>query len=214
MALKAGYQGVKHGKIVIPIGSSTKVGGVKPVSKTPAMTKEVGVTSAGKLYTAADIPPYTISDAGKVLKVGEDGSLLWSEPPSGGNDNYTINDFIYKDDVAFTGSEIISKSGFKQYYIPLKNDITNYFWILLAEVNPYSEESGNYFVSIIESLDVGYYTSHYTTSFDDHILTDKTYDYEGSYLVIGKQNSEGEVEQINFDEDVFRFYFMTIHEEE
>lgn len=37
----------------LPIASSTQLGGVKPVTKTDAMTQEVGVDDAGALWTAA-----------------------------------------------------------------------------------------------------------------------------------------------------------------
>lgn len=66
MALPAGRKGVlaseltPDGKIkggggggggyVLPVATSSTLGGVKPVTKTAAMTKEVGVDSEGKLY--------------------------------------------------------------------------------------------------------------------------------------------------------------------
>ena len=36
----------------LPVATSTRLGGVKPVAKTTAMTQTVGVDSSGKLYTA------------------------------------------------------------------------------------------------------------------------------------------------------------------
>ena len=39
----------------LPIANSTTLGGVKPISKTSAMTKDVGVDSTGKLYTSLDV---------------------------------------------------------------------------------------------------------------------------------------------------------------
>lgn len=60
MALSAGRKGVASdqvdslGKIKgldIPIATPSKAGTVKPVSKTAEMTQDVGIDSAGKLYT-------------------------------------------------------------------------------------------------------------------------------------------------------------------
>ena len=61
MALPAGRKGVlasevtpegkiRNGSYVLPVATSTTLGGVKPVAKTEAMTKEVGVDETGKLY--------------------------------------------------------------------------------------------------------------------------------------------------------------------
>jgi len=74
MALKAGRVGVRpsevdvNGKIkdkgdgyVLPVANEQTLGGVKPKTKTEAMTEDVGVDANGKLYVA---PP--ASSGGKV----------------------------------------------------------------------------------------------------------------------------------------------------
>jgi len=43
------------GSYTLPVATSTTLGGVKPTSKTAAMTKDVGVDSTGKLYTSPDV---------------------------------------------------------------------------------------------------------------------------------------------------------------
>ena len=113
MALKAGRKGVRNSQVdaygnihtEIPVASSTEIGGVKPVSKTEGMTQDVGVDSAGKLYTtpAAGLQvatPTTLGGVKPVAKTEEmtqdvgvdsEGKLYISPPQASGGE------FYYKD---------------------------------------------------------------------------------------------------------------------
>lgn len=51
----------------LPIASETTLGGVKPVTKTDAMTQSVGVDEAGALWTSIAYPVVETTDAAKEL---------------------------------------------------------------------------------------------------------------------------------------------------
>lgn len=66
--------------------TANKLGGVKVGSG-------LSVTSDGTLSGTNELPEYTIATAGKVLTVGDDGSLEWDEKGAGGGDTFLIYDF-------------------------------------------------------------------------------------------------------------------------
>lgn len=109
MALKAGRVGVRKDQvdnngilntsgITIPVATSTKVGGVKAVPKTEAMTKEVGVDENGKLY----VEP---SQGGGVAETGS-GTLSSTTTSEG------YCDYIVYDGVCYFCGLITTSSGF------------------------------------------------------------------------------------------------------
>ena len=86
----------------LPTAGASTLGGVKPVAKTTAMTQDVGVDSAGKLYTtppgAYDLPTASTAQLGGVKTSEAYSSLkhtltvavnasgqLYAEKPSGGS---------------------------------------------------------------------------------------------------------------------------------
>lgn len=72
------------GENTLPTASTTTKGGVKIGS---------GLQMTGEVLSAVQVPSYAISDAGKVLTVGEDGSLEWDTKGAGGGDAFLSYDF-------------------------------------------------------------------------------------------------------------------------
>ena len=70
----------------IPPATADKIGGIKVGSG-------LSVTSDGTLSGTNELPAYTIATAGKVLTVGDDGSLEWDESGAGGGDAFITRDF-------------------------------------------------------------------------------------------------------------------------
>ena len=62
-----GPKGDPGASYTLPIASSTQLGGVKPVTKTDAMTQSVGVDADGTLWTAVAYPVVETTDAAKEL---------------------------------------------------------------------------------------------------------------------------------------------------
>ena len=89
MALKAGRVGVKPSEVTkggkvkggpqytLPVATATTLGGVKPVTKTEAMTQEVGVDSEGRLYVEPSEGGATILSGTDppTTSVGTDGAI-------------------------------------------------------------------------------------------------------------------------------------------
>lgn len=72
------------GSSTLPTASAETKGGVKIGS---------GLKMTGEVLSADQIPAHAIGDAGKVLTVGEDGSLEWDTKGSGGGDAFLSYDF-------------------------------------------------------------------------------------------------------------------------
>ena len=98
----------------LPIATPTALGGVMPVSKTTAMTQDVGVSEDGKLYTAPSgggtdkslgITSATVGQIAKITAVDAQGKPTGWEPvdmPSGGGVGghwETVLDTVWEQDV-------------------------------------------------------------------------------------------------------------------
>lgn len=134
----------------IPPATASKLGGVKVGSG-------LSVTSDGTLSGKNELPAYTVETAGKVLTVGDDGSLEWDEKGTGGGNaflsydftkvgNFTINGVV----MSANGAEFNSASDYfeliDKYY--KRSDITLYvdtgnFVIIAGSVHQRFITTGN-----------------------------------------------------------------------
>ena len=72
------------GSYTLPTASADTKGGIKIGT---------GLTVTGEVLSAdAQVPTHSVSEAGKVLTVGEDGTLEWDEKGAGGGDAFLVRD--------------------------------------------------------------------------------------------------------------------------
>lgn len=83
----------------IPPATANKLGGVKVGSG-------LSVTSDGTLSGNNELPAYTTATAGKVLTVGDDGSLEWDEKGAGGGDSFLSYDFTKWGNITIDGVQM------------------------------------------------------------------------------------------------------------
>ena len=103
----------------IPPATASKLGGVK-------IGSGLSVTSEGTLSNPSELPAHTSATAGKVLTVGNDGSLEWDEKGAGGGETFLSYDFTKYGNVTINGVEM-SLDGAKfnsanDYFTLINND--------------------------------------------------------------------------------------------
>lgn len=164
MALRAGRVGVaksqvdRNGNLIIPeipVATPAKVGGVKPVAKTSSMTRSVGVDSNGALYVDEELPDYGVSDAGKSLVVGEDGSLEWAEKSGGG---WVEVEFFLIPNAGLNGSgssyTIISNTNQDLYFINSEH-MYDFYVVAYDNGNTKNLAGSNLFSPVDSSVTIG-----------------------------------------------------------
>lgn len=105
------------GSSTLPTASAETKGGVKIGS---------GLKMTGEVLSADQVPAHAIADAGKVLTVGEDGSLEWDTKGSGGGDAFLSYDFTKWGNITINGVEMSANGA-------TFNSASDYFSLLSSD---------------------------------------------------------------------------------
>lgn len=107
-----------------------------------------GLAVEGGQLIGTEVPEYTASEAGKVLKVNASGELEWSDPPQGGG-VLTKADLSYIENKSLNaGGVIATDSGKKLYYL----DKADYIGKILKIVS-YNHSGNTMYLRIAKSDD-------------------------------------------------------------